>query len=43
MWPVKPQMNVQSKKLAMKSSNKKSNGLNKNCNATVSCKKQKEM
>ena len=29
MWPVKPQRDVQSEKPAMKSSNKKSNELNK--------------
>ena len=42
IWPVKPQMNVQSEKPAMKSSNKKSIGLNKNCKATVSSKKQRK-
>ena len=42
MWPVKPQMDVRSKKPAMKSSINKSIGLNKNCKATVSCKKQKK-
>ena len=42
MQPLKPQMDVQSKKPAMKPSNKKSIGLNKNCEATVGCKKQKK-
>ena len=42
MQPVKPQMNVQLKKPAMKSSNKKLIESNKNCEATISCKKQKE-
>ena len=35
MWPVKPQMDMQSEKTAMKSI-----GLNKNCKATVKYKKQ---
>ena len=35
MWPVKPQMDVWSEKPAMKSSNKKSIGLNKNCKDTI--------
>ena len=42
MQPVKPEMDVQSKKPAMESSNKKSIGLNKNCKATVNSKKQKK-
>ena len=42
MWPVKPQMDVLSEKPAMKLSNKKSIGLNKNSNATVSSRKQKK-
>ena len=42
MQPVKPQMDVQSEKPAMKSSNKKSIGLNKNCETTMSHKKQKK-
>ena len=45
MWSVKPQMDVQSKKPAMKSSsNKELNGLVKdnNCQATMSHKKQKK-
>ena len=35
MQPVKPQMDVQSKKPAMEPSNKKSIGLNKNCKDTI--------
>ena len=42
MWPVKPQMDVQSRKSTIKSSNNKLIGLNKNCKATISCKKQKK-
>ena len=42
MQPVKPQMDVWSEKPAMKSSSKKSIGLNKNYKATMSHKKQKK-
>ena len=42
MQPVKHQMDVQSKKPVMNSSNKKSTGLNKNCKATMSHTKQKK-
>ena len=42
MQPLKPQMDVQLKKPAKKSSNKKLIGLNKNCKATIHCKKQKK-
>ena len=42
MWPVKPPIDVQLKKPAMKSGNKKSIGVNENCKATMSHKKQKK-
>ena len=42
MQPVKPKKDMQSEKPAIESSNKKPIRLNKNCKATVNCKKQKK-